>query len=164
MCIRDSAPASNGAGTTPPPLGYAHQARREGDDAPTERLPIYEAVLSQWFREGSDQPTPEATAPSAGSMPLESEAADTPDVPEDPAPAIGRRKARREAEEQQQAEPLSGSDPLDTTGSIGVGSDGSADTGGHILAGPHDPGWGSADVGWQAAEALVAQTLSLIHI
>ena len=39
-----------------------------------------------------------------------------------------------------------------------VGSDGSADTGGHILAGPHDPGWGSADVGWQAAEALVAQT------
>ena len=91
-------------------------------------------------------------------MPLESEAADTPDVPEDPAPAIGRRKARREAEEQQQAEPLSGSDPLDTTGSIGVGSDGSADTGGHILAGPHDPGWGSADVGWQAAEALVAQT------
>ncbi|MCA1193539.1 nitrate- and nitrite sensing domain-containing protein [Saccharopolyspora sp. 6V] len=157
----EQAAGTNGAGTTPPPLGYAHQARREGDDAPTERLPIYEAVLSQWFREGSDEPTPEATAPSAGSMPLDAETAaeapEAPESPEEPAPATGRRKARREAEEKQ-AEPLSGSDPLDTTGSSGAGGESRADTGGHILAGPHDPGWGSADVGWQAAEALVAQT------
>ncbi|MFR9728589.1 nitrate- and nitrite sensing domain-containing protein [Saccharopolyspora sp. MS10] len=132
--------------STPPPLGYAHQNRREGDDAPTERLPIYEAVLSQWFREGSDQPTPEATAPSAGSLKLDSPEAE----PEAPS---GRRALR---------EPDAGSgsgEPTSALPAVPAEEPDRPNDGGHILAGPPpDPGWGSADVGWQAAEALVAQT------
>ncbi|MGW0891725.1 nitrate- and nitrite sensing domain-containing protein [Saccharopolyspora sp. NPDC002578] len=178
---RDAAPSA-GAASSPPPLGYAHQARREGDDAPTERLPIYEAVLSQWFREGSDEPTPEATAPSAGSLSLDSSGSGTRSAESstdaqadsgataDTGASTGRR-ARREAMEQHDPEPISGSDALDaTSGFSAVGGEnpaaggadtstpGRSDSGGHILATPPDPGWGSADVGWQAAEALVAQT------
>ncbi|WP_243791440.1 nitrate- and nitrite sensing domain-containing protein [Saccharopolyspora gloriosae] len=170
------------AAPSPPPLGYAHQARREGDDAPTERLPIYEAVLSQWFREGSDEPTPEATAPSAGSLSLDSsgsearsaesssDARKSSGAAADSGASTGRR-ARREAMEQNDPEPITGSDALDaTSGFSSVGGEtpaaggadtstpGRSDSGGHILATPPDPGWGSADVGWQAAEALVAQT------
>ncbi len=45
-------------GSGPPPGGGP-----EADDTPTERLPIYEAVLSQWFREEDPQdPPPESSA------------------------------------------------------------------------------------------------------
>ena len=39
----------------------AKGAGREMDDAPTERLPIYEAVLSQWFRESDDPVADDST-------------------------------------------------------------------------------------------------------
>src|SRR5690606_994803 len=90
------------------------------DDAPTERLPIYEAVLSQWFREDGGT----LAEPSRGEDPVpDSGAVESP-------PA---ESASRDAVEDHQAEPQ----PASSTS---------------------DPGWGSADVGWQAAEALVQQT------
>jgi signal transduction histidine kinase len=48
-----SQPSGFGAGVRP-------QAGRAAGDEPTERLPIYEAVLSQWFQVATDQPTPVA--------------------------------------------------------------------------------------------------------
>jgi signal transduction histidine kinase len=52
--LPDPGPADQGTGTYPP-LGAGRPASEvdPGIDAPTERLPIYEAVLSQWF-EASD--------------------------------------------------------------------------------------------------------------
>ncbi len=45
-----------------PPLGSGPPpgSTSEADDAPTERLPIYEAVLSQWFREEDEEQAPAA--------------------------------------------------------------------------------------------------------
>jgi signal transduction histidine kinase len=208
-------------------------AGRSMDDAPTERLPIYEAVLSQWFRESED--STEDGAKSAGtsyasaatssaltadtpisrstSVEVEvedevepeafeavaSEPVDPEPVAEEPAPAAqeppptasapgglpkrtprgraasaagainGRAEARRAAE----------TDPESTV----VHSNGSTrdidlpqerpdsqerpetrehdmPMAGHSGAAerPEDPGWGSADAGWQAAEALVEQS------
>ncbi|WP_346072377.1 sensor histidine kinase [Saccharopolyspora thermophila] len=80
------------------------------DDAPTQRLPIYEAVLSQWFRESDVDESPLA-------------AAGTPDTASEPAEPAAPDSVKEV--------------PRTTT---------------------PDPGWGSADVGWKAAEALLQQT------
>ncbi|GAB3679972.1 hypothetical protein GCM10027597_23730 [Saccharopolyspora tripterygii] len=83
------------------------------DDAPTQRLPIYEAVLSQWFRESDVE---DSTPAAADPKPAEPEAA-APSTPSSSAP-----------------EPVVDEVPRTTT---------------------PDPGWGQADVGWKAAEALL---------
>jgi signal transduction histidine kinase len=64
----------------PPPLSAGRPVRDHNDDAPTERLPIYEAVLSQWFeaadtgslqaqpnqpQQGSGRDATEGAAPAA---------------------------------------------------------------------------------------------------
>ncbi|TWF92486.1 signal transduction histidine kinase [Saccharopolyspora dendranthemae] len=83
------------------------------DDAPTQRLPIYEAVLSQWFRESDvEDSTPAAADPK-------------PAAPETAAPSTPSSSA---------PEPVVDEVPRTTT---------------------PDPGWGQADVGWKAAEALL---------
>lgn len=84
------------------------------DDAPTQRLPIYEAVLSQWFRESDVDDSP------LGSEPKSSQPASSQPVAAGPAPEPA-------------AEPVA-EVPRTTT---------------------PDPGWGGADVGWKAAEALL---------
>ncbi|WP_436493473.1 nitrate- and nitrite sensing domain-containing protein [Actinokineospora sp. HUAS TT18] len=48
---------TNGSYQVPPPTAAE---RTSGGDAPTERLPIYEAVLSQWFEAGDTGSTPAA--------------------------------------------------------------------------------------------------------
>ncbi|HVK25161.1 MAG TPA: nitrate- and nitrite sensing domain-containing protein [Actinokineospora sp.] len=48
---------NNGSYQVPPPTAAE---RTSGGDAPTERLPIYEAVLSQWFEAGDTGSTPAA--------------------------------------------------------------------------------------------------------
>ncbi|RRO17380.1 sensor histidine kinase [Saccharopolyspora rhizosphaerae] len=90
---------------------YADDEPRESwdvDDAPTQRLPIYEAVLSQWFRESDVEDSSPAAAPK-------------------PAEPDG-------AESTSAQEPVVDEVPRTTT---------------------PDPGWGQADVGWKAAEALL---------
>jgi signal transduction histidine kinase len=55
-------PADTG---TYPPLGASRPPEADpGTDAPTERLPIYEAVLSQWFEAADTGSTPRQTDPS----------------------------------------------------------------------------------------------------
>ncbi len=83
------------------------------DDAPTQRLPIYEAVLSQWFRESDVE---DSTPAAADPKPAEPETA-APSTPSSSEP-----------------EPVVDEVPRTTT---------------------PDPGWGQADVGWKAAEALL---------
>ena len=149
-------PAPNGAGTEPPPLGMAHQ-HREADDAPTERLPIYEAVLSQWFREEA------AEAPSSGSP----ETTGSQSLSRDPLGGLANGRSRSRTEPDSSAEsdsraaqpaagqaeqpvgpdPTAGADALEAPSGFTATQSASADSA--------DPGWGSADVGWQAAEALV---------
>ncbi|WP_406692939.1 sensor histidine kinase [Saccharopolyspora sp. ID03-671] len=94
---------------------YADDEPRESwdmDDAPTQRLPIYEAVLSQWFRESDVEDSTAAADPKPADP-----AAAAPSTPSSPA-----------------SEPVVDEVPRTTT---------------------PDPGWGQADVGWKAAEALL---------
>lgn len=79
------------------------------DDTPTQRLPIYEAVLSQWFRE-----------------------ADADD--------LGLATSSSEDGEREKSGQVDSTSEATTTKSTAP-----------------DPGWGSADVGWKAAEALLQQ-------
>ncbi|WP_460956744.1 sensor histidine kinase [Parasphingorhabdus pacifica] len=229
-------------------------AAAEMDDAPTQRLPIYEAVLSQWFRESSD-PVDNAVDTAAG--PASTRAPSRNDFSAGASSnGNGAAKAPLGAFGNSSEDVLSGGDPLGNdpagndpagadpagsdpagsdparvdpangTPSVGVPSDSSvadkAPTGGTPFGGASwdgagssfdsapfgdradsgesvdepsggllrdtglprrarrgqaeepfaesgtgepasesalsDPGWGSADVGWQAAEALVEQT------
>lgn len=105
-------------GTPGPSPAFADDEPRgaswEMDDAPTQRLPIYEAVLSQWFRESDGDDSP-----------LGAEAKPTPPAP---SPA---------AEPEPAAEPVA--EPVAEVPRTTA----------------PDPGWGGADVGWKAAEALL---------
>ncbi|MGI8309781.1 sensor histidine kinase [Saccharopolyspora hattusasensis] len=88
------------------------------DDAPTQRLPIYEAVLSQWFRESDVDDAPAAPA-----------------TPATPAAAEAPIEPRRLTEQLRiPEEPVVDEVPRTMT---------------------PDPGWGTADDGWRAAEALL---------
>jgi signal transduction histidine kinase len=51
--------------STYPPLGASRPQDDMSVDAPTERLPIYEAVLSQWFEAADTGTTPKATPEAA---------------------------------------------------------------------------------------------------
>ncbi|MBB5153837.1 sensor histidine kinase [Saccharopolyspora phatthalungensis] len=95
------------------------------DDAPTQRLPIYEAVLSQWFRESDVDEFPATPA-----TPARSASADNPEQAETPEPV------EPEPENEQPDAPEEHVDEVPRTT-------------------VPDPGWGSADVGWKAAEALL---------
>lgn len=123
------------------PAGAGDEPRGAGwdmDDAPTQRLPIYEAVLSQWFRESDDSadsgPSAEPPHPSGPPAPADFGIAPAEPFPTEAAP---QDVAEQPAAEQPAAEqPTVGEAPRTTT---------------------PDPGWGSADVGWRAAEALLSQ-------
>ncbi|MEB3369291.1 sensor histidine kinase [Saccharopolyspora mangrovi] len=104
-------PGSDGGSTA-----YADDEPRESwdmDDAPTQRLPIYEAVLSQWFRESDVE---DSTPAAADPKPAEPEGAES------------------STQSSSEPEPVVDEVPRTTT---------------------PEPGWGQADVGWKAAEALL---------
>ncbi|MEV6234119.1 nitrate- and nitrite sensing domain-containing protein [Saccharopolyspora shandongensis] len=87
------------------------------DDAPTQRLPIYEAVLSQWFRESDVDDSAAASAtPAAPPAPVPAEAPVEPEQPSILEETVVDEVPRTKTP---------------------------------------DPGWGSADDGWRAAEALL---------
>ncbi|MHA6798186.1 sensor histidine kinase [Bounagaea algeriensis] len=165
-----------------------------GDDAPTQRLPIYEAVLSQWFRESdvdepmlsaaqggstdsADEDEPVANGAAAGgvhgpAVPQAGEQlgaypstprpdANTSDVtgsapapePEGAAPEPGNHAAEAE-------EPAPGLSGANASASANEAANEAADetaAGSQPTAGSagDDPGWGHADAGWKAAEALL---------
>ncbi|QUG99909.1 nitrate- and nitrite sensing domain-containing protein [Saccharopolyspora erythraea] len=126
------------------------------DDAPTQRLPIYEAVLSQWFRESEGDESGTALADSlnaGGGQPPRPARQETPAEPPSVADGEQALQARRAAE------PESETGELRVTGASKPGGE-TGEFPEELLAptGPRDPGWGSADVGWQAAEALVQQS------
>ncbi|GAA4852256.1 sensor histidine kinase [Saccharopolyspora rosea] len=121
----DSAPVNQGD-DPPATADESKGASWDMDDAPTQRLPIYEAVLSQWFRESDvDEPVVPGAFP-----------ADEPEPAE--VPVNGSAPV-----DQPEPEPEPEPEPLVTE---------------HPRTSTPDPGWGSADVGWKAAEALVQQT------
>ncbi|MEV0702440.1 sensor histidine kinase [Saccharopolyspora sp. NPDC050389] len=116
-------------GTDGQPPAFADDEPRgaawDMDDAPTQRLPIYEAVLSQWFRESDvDDSSAASAAPATPATPAAAPvAAEAPVEPEQPVeqPSAAEETVVNEV-------------PRTTT---------------------PDPGWGSADDGWRAAEALL---------
>ncbi len=143
--------------------GTAHDM----DDAPTQRLPIYEAVLSQWFRESdvdfaagsSADPSLESSGQGFGIAPADDHGPGGNGAGsfhagalsgrgsangDSPAERVAADDHRDDAESESPAEPQVGED----TGARDYGQFGPA----------HDPGWGSADAGWEAAEALVEHT------
>lgn len=164
--------SASGGRLSPPehPLGQPPPDRQE-DDAPTERLPIYEAVLSQWFREtdgdesverpgmgaalgsdflsGSDR-TDSTVREGAGaqSEKAESEKAEQADQPEE-----GTGQSEKAGRSEKTAQPER-SEP-DRSPLTRLPAEHSERRSGQLPTGPDDPGWGSADHGWQAAEALV---------
>ncbi|WP_433871140.1 nitrate- and nitrite sensing domain-containing protein [Saccharopolyspora sp. CA-218241] len=134
-----SAPDSDSGAAAPrPPAAADDEAKGatwDMDDAPTQRLPIYEAVLSQWFREseGDEPDTTAAAPPPAAPRPIS----------EEPTSTNGHR-----APEPDQGE----TELIEATPAASSG------TGQHPVLPAPEPGWGSADDGWAAAEALVQQT------
>ena len=106
---------------------------RPADDAPTERLPIYEAVLSQWFRESDVDDAVER--PGLGSDFLDGQ--------------------NGESYHRERLDDPDRSGLPESGGSGRTGSEQRSDQ--KSAAGSEDPGWGQADHGWQAAEALVEQ-------
>jgi hypothetical protein len=68
--------------STPPP---AQQEVNRDLDAPTERLPIYEAVLSQWFEEGDGE---KRTSASERGRPSEDRSTPPPARRPSPAPSV----------------------------------------------------------------------------
>ncbi|MBE9374050.1 nitrate- and nitrite sensing domain-containing protein [Saccharopolyspora sp. HNM0983] len=126
-------PASVSADDTGVPAPAAADDESRGaswdmDDAPTQRLPIYEAVLSQWFREsdGGDDPVPAAEPPRPAAEPT---AGFADQVPAESFPTEDPQESVPQPDETEEV-------PRTTA---------------------PDPGWGSADVGWRAAEALLSQ-------
>ncbi|MGP4019410.1 nitrate- and nitrite sensing domain-containing protein [Saccharopolyspora sp. 5N708] len=103
------------------------------DDAPTQRLPIYEAVLSQWFREsdGDEEPVAATRAPEPV-QPVEPEPEPVQQI--EPEPVLPVRPSAPPVAEPSFPPPPVEEVPRTTT---------------------PDPGWGSADVGWKAAEAVL---------
>jgi len=146
--------AGSGGGEEQPPLGMAHRYR-ETDDAPTERLPIYEAVLSQWFREdvNEDDDSAPAATETTGSQSLSRD----PLGGRGSSSGTGRNRARTEPDQEPAGpDPTAGADALGLDETSSSGAKNAESTGAPAAA--QDPGWGSADTGWQAAEALVEQS------
>lgn len=167
------APLSNGApGEEPAAQTQSKGPAHDMDDAPTERLPIYEAVLSQWFR-AADDPEDDGAAGSSAFAPGPDLEADDQLVSSadwggangyggsgtsgmgsggsgigshgTAAGAVGgRERARREqARGEAAAQEASTPGPASESTQGGTG---------------RDPGWGAGDEGWQAAEALVEKS------
>ena len=122
-------------GAPPRPSGFAStgnrgrpQAGRTPGDEPTERLPIYEAVLSQWFQVARDQPTPVA----GGKPPA--------DAPE-PRADSGTKAPAGAQDESSSAEP--------------AGEHVAAQP---VTPAPRSSDWHSpADEGWQAVQSRLAE-------
>jgi len=149
-------------------------------DAPTERLPIYEAVLSQWFR--ADQPSAEPAAVAAEpelepAAEPEAEAAQTVIAEPVAEPTVYATPVAQP--EPEDAEPAAGDLGLLPTrvpgragAKMGFGTTTrSSETNGHAVE-PNghavesgaesgsDPWHSAADEGWQAAEALLSASVS----
>jgi signal transduction histidine kinase len=148
----------------------------EMDDAPTQRLPIYEAVLSQWFRESDvDEQPGGSTRGSSGELDFSTGSSSLGGLPQR-RNSGDDRESRDDSSLASNGSVLTGSTPGTEESSgepraaepedfeIAAGDDdhaGSRDR--HALSDRGDeqlpdPGWGSADAGWQAAEALVQHT------
>lgn len=148
-------------------------------DAPTERLPIYEAVLSQWFRpdEAPEMGAPMGNGALAGPMsgpamggpipeqPLAASAADSNGAGESDLGALPTRvpgKAGKQvgftAGASSSPSPLAAAEPASAGNGSPVGaSNGFGDAFGNGNGGNGSDPWQSqADEGWQAAQALLA--------
>jgi signal transduction histidine kinase len=170
----DAVPIDPGEQPWPAPIPTSAVSRPEVD-APTERLPIYEAVLSQWFRADEAGAAAAAAAAAANGVhdtPPVAEPIPTPPPPapepvtnsrQDPSGALptrvpGRAGAALGFGTSGQPAPAdnghaTNGNGMATVGGNGVGTNGSsyADSNGDADA------WQTpADEGWQRAEALLA--------
>ncbi|MFI9382617.1 nitrate- and nitrite sensing domain-containing protein [Kutzneria sp. NPDC052558] len=122
------------------------QRRFDYDDPPTERLPIYQEVLSQWFSTATDG-TPVKDSPAEPAEPEET--AGPKETAEPEQIAEGEAESAVPAPREEDAEPatqtLTAPEPPPP-----VNGNGNADANGH--------GWRSAgDEGWAAANTLLAR-------
>ncbi len=169
----DGAPAEESAAGTRP-----ERPARDVDDAPTERLPIYEAVLSQWFRAADSEEEESSGSQSVLAPGPDLEADESLERDADwgsrsgygtaspngvgshgtAAGAIGgRERARREARSEQfQAQQSAAEQASAEADRHEATSNGSAPPADATTS--REPGWGAGDAGWQAAEALVDNT------
>ncbi|MFB9428133.1 sensor histidine kinase [Streptoalloteichus tenebrarius] len=136
-------------------------------DAPTERLPIYEAVLTQWFQSVADELPAEGEPPrpqdTLRSDPLGPITRSTPAASADPlgaaqpAEPLPKRTPRKPAEPSGDA-PAAPARPSTRLGRPRPGQQlpttASADAGRSTTA----SSWGSGDEGWAAAKALLNPT------
>jgi signal transduction histidine kinase len=168
---------SNGSNGTNGSNGSNGVAARPEVDAPTERLPIYEAVLSQWFR------ADEAHGGTSGGTSTATPAAATPAAaPSAPAPVVKPTPEPAKPTNGKGAGDQSGSLPTRVPGRAGaaagfgipvadrLGGGGDTSTGNGLLApqpatnggaftdndGENDAWQTPADEGWQRAQALLA--------
>jgi hypothetical protein len=169
--------SGNGSGTpSGSGNGAGNGAARPEVDAPTERLPIYEAVLSQWFRadEVQDsqqhaQDAPPAAAQAEAAQPQAPAAApEAPEAPEPPAaPADPNRLLPTRVPGRAGAALGFGTAPRQSGNGSDNGNGKAASTSGgngFAAAAASNGGdsngtstWQSpADEGWQRAEALLA--------
>jgi signal transduction histidine kinase len=139
-------------------LGYA-AAGREMDDAPTQRLPIYEAVLSQWFRESDDEQASVLRSPLGATSEMSTGAAWDGQRAEPPvAEPTGAHSTSGIAETEDPGSDDSGR-ALRRDSATAPESNQDDHEQQRNGSGTYDPGWGYADQGWQAAEALVRQSM-----
>ncbi|SHE79105.1 sensor histidine kinase [Streptoalloteichus hindustanus] len=137
-------------------------------DAPTERLPIYEAVLTQWFQSVADElptegepPRPQDTlrsdplGPITRTTPAPAPAAEPPAPAADPLPKRTPRKLGEPA-----GDPAAPARPSTRLGRPRPGQQ--LPTTAHADADAGQPAtpasWGSGDEGWAAAKALLNQS------
>jgi signal transduction histidine kinase len=170
----DAVPIDAGEQPWPAPIPTSAAPRPEVD-APTERLPIYEAVLSQWFRAdeaGAAAAAAAAAANGAHDIPPVAEPTPTPPPPaaepvtngrQDPSGALptrvpGRAGAALGFGTSSQPAPADNGHATNGNGMATVGGNG-AGTNGSSYAdsnGDADAWQTPADEGWQRAEALLA--------
>jgi len=119
-------------------------------DAPTERLPIYEAVLSQWFQSVADE-IPEETAPPRPSDHLRSGSTDT-----STGSGAGQRPTQGTARGGQQAEAPAPAQQTQHTPEPKPLPRRQQRT--EQAKVQQSAGWGAGDEGWKAAQALLNPT------
>ncbi|WP_189054956.1 sensor histidine kinase [Longimycelium tulufanense] len=149
-------------------VGTSQEGVHEVVDAPTERLPIYEAVLTQWFQSVADEVTDENSSPksSAGARPdplaslgRSGEPAEPPAAAPEPEPAepLPKRTPRRPEDIAAEAAP---SRPAPSRPSTRLGRPRPDQP--PVPSVPSSPAtpqnnssWGSGDEGWAKAKELL---------
>jgi signal transduction histidine kinase len=167
----DAVPIDPGEQPWPAPIPTSAAPARPEVDAPTERLPIYEAVLSQWFRADEAGAAAAAAAAANGVHDTPPVAEPTPPPPvaepvangrQDPSGALPTRVPGRAGAALgfgTSGQPLPADNGHAPAAGNGNGSGGVHATNGSSYAdsnGDADEWQTPADEGWQRAEALLA--------